>query len=533
MKKLLLFASMMAIPLLSYGQTLLSEDFQTGSLPATWSVVSTNNAFTWHVEDPLLGTDYKATVNYDPAPAAQNEMLVSPSLNLLAGTSYTLKAQIGLSYYWAVTPENTYDAFVKVSTDNGVTWTQLWSELDLGVFENWVMNPVSIDLTPYAGNANVKIAFQYIGNDGAALYVDNVSVIVPPSTPPNCATQVAPANAATGVNYTAPVALSWTAPTGGSAVDSYDVFLGTTANPTTLLGNTAGLTINATGLLGSTTYYWKVIAKNGSGAATSCSEFSFTTSANPFAPYCGPLIYSSGVEPITSVDFGGMVNTSPAATGGTAHELFLSKIANVRQEGTFPIKLQGNTDGGFTTKFIVFIDWNQDGDFLDAGETYFDTVATTIQVVGSTGTDGKEAIGDIVVPADALLGNTRMRIKKNFSGTTFYPNPCFSGGTLAAGTNSGFGQAEDYTVNVGAKLGVSSVNKSQMSVYPNPMKEVLNINSDGKKVTQVSFYSMEGKLVKTVNEDMKNINVNNLPKGVYIVKVKSSDAEQTFKVIKE
>jgi hypothetical protein len=212
----------------------------------------------------------------------------------------------------------------------------------------------------------------------------------------------------------------------------------------------------------------------------------------------------------------------------------VNKIANVNREGSFPIKLQGNTDGAsFTTKFIVFIDWNQDGDFLDAGETYFDTAATTIQVVGSTGVDGKEAIGNIVVPADALLGNTRMRIKKNFGSTTFYPNPCSSAGTLAAGTNTGYGQAEDYTVNVGAKLAVSSATKSQLSVYPNPVKDVLNINSNDQKVTQVAFYSIDGKLVKTINQDVKNINVNDLPKGVYLVKVKSSGTEKSFKVVKE
>ncbi|WP_084466323.1 GEVED domain-containing protein [Kaistella palustris] len=533
MKKILLFASMWAIPMFGFGQTLLSENFQTGTLPATWTVIQTNTAETWHVEDPLGGTDYRATVNYDPAPAAQNEMLVSPSLDFTGYANFVLKAQIGLSYYWAVTPENNYDVFIKVSTDNGATWTQVWSEVDLGVFTNWVMNPVTVNLAAYAGKPNVKIAFQYVGNDGAALYVDNITVTVPAGTAPNCATPVSPANAATGINYTAPVPLTWTAPATGSTAESYDIYLDTNPNPTTLIGNSTSTTFNATGLAGSTTYYWKVIAKNGAGAATGCTTYSFTTSANPFAPYCGPLVYSNGVEPITSVSFGGMTNTSAAAVGGTnAHELFLDKIATVRQDGTFEIRLQGNTDGGFTNKFIVFIDWNQDGDFLDAGETYFDTAATTLQIVGSTGVDGKEAVGNIVVPAGALLGNTRMRIKKNF-GSTFYPNPCFSAGTLAAGTNTGFGQAEDYTVTVEEKLGVSAASKAKMMLYPNPVKDILHINSDGQAVTEVSFWSVDGKLVKSVKAEAKNIDVDTLPKGVYIVKVKTAETEQSFKVIKD
>jgi hypothetical protein len=396
--------------------------------------------------------------------------------------------------------------------------------------ENSAWTTRTANLSAYVGTT-VRIAFVNNSNDQFVLLVDNISVNLAPTAPPNCPTLLSPANNATGLNYSSPVALSWSASAGAT---SYDVYLGTTANPTTLLGNTTALTLNATGLLASTTYYCKVIAKNGAGDSVGCTDFSFTTSANLFAPYCGPLVYSSGVEPITSVVFGGMTNTSPAAIGGTAHELFLNKVANVNREGTFPIKLQGNTDGSFTTKFIVFIDWNQDGDFLDAGETYFDTAATTIQVVGSTGVDGKEAIGNIVVPADALLGNTRMRIKKNFSSTTFYPNPCFSAGTLATGANTGFGQAEDYTVNVGAKLAVSSATKSLVTVYPNPVVDVLNIESPSK-VQSVSVYDLSGKAVSNqiLNATKSQVNLSKLAPGVYIVNIVIDNETKTVKVMKK
>ena len=352
-----------------------------------------------------------------------------------------------------------------------------------------------------------------------------------PTVAPDCPTLSSPANAAVGVS--APVAtLTWAAPVAGSAVDSYDVYLDQNANPTTLLGNANALTYNATGLLPSTTYYWKVVPRNDAGTATGCTVYSFTTKADPFAPYCGPLTYTSGVEPITSVDFGGMLNTSPAATTSPAHEVFTDKIATVEQGKPYTINLKGNTDGPYTARFIVFVDWNQDGDFLDAGETYFAT-GTGITINSSTGTDAKFATGSIAVPAGAMLGNTRMRIKKNF-GTTAYPNPCFSAGTLAAGTTSGYGQAEDYTVNVtAAPLGTANNAKSQMSVYPNPVKEVLNIAAADKKVSEVTFYSVDGKLVKSVKENVSTVNVSALPKGVYIVKVKTSDAEKSFKVIKD
>jgi hypothetical protein len=58
--------------------------------------------------------------------------------------------------------------------------------------------------------------------------------------------------------------------------------------------------------------------------------------------------------------------------------------------------------------------------------------------VNSTGTDGKQSTGDITVPADALLGATRMRVIKKFSSV---PDACNA---------AGYGQAEDYTVVVDA-----------------------------------------------------------------------------------
>lgn len=96
MKKLLLFASMMALPLTANAQMLLNENFQSGSIPATWTVAQTNTVQTWSVSD-LGASDFRATVDYDPLPGAQNEMLITPSMDFTTATSFTLKANIGLS----------------------------------------------------------------------------------------------------------------------------------------------------------------------------------------------------------------------------------------------------------------------------------------------------------------------------------------------------------------------------------------------------------------------------------------------------
>lgn len=153
------------------------------------------------------------------------------------------------------------------------------------------------------------------------------------------------------------------------------------------------------------------------------------------APYCGPLVFTSDVEPITNVDVAGISNTSSNVINGSpGHEDFTAIIGTMEQGGTYTIALEGNTGGNWVNRFVVFIDWNQNGILDDAGEVY--QIAQTIQ--NSTGIDGQQAIGTITVPAGAALGQTRMRVKKIF-GTTNYLDPCLG---------TGFGQAEDYTIDV-------------------------------------------------------------------------------------
>jgi hypothetical protein len=153
------------------------------------------------------------------------------------------------------------------------------------------------------------------------------------------------------------------------------------------------------------------------------------------APYCGPLDFTSNVEPITLVEVAGISNVTDAAVNGTPdHEDFTAISGDMEAGMSYPIALEGNTDGNFTNRFVVFIDWNQNGVLNDAGEVY----EITDLLINSTGVDGQQSNGTIDVPAGALAGTTRMRVKKQF-GTTNYLDPCLA---------TGFGQAEDYSINV-------------------------------------------------------------------------------------
>ncbi len=154
------------------------------------------------------------------------------------------------------------------------------------------------------------------------------------------------------------------------------------------------------------------------------------------SPYCGPLAFATNVEPITLVNFAGINNVSDATADpsvNAAHEDFTAIFANVNAGSTYPISIKGNSDGSYTDMVRVYIDWNQNNDFTDAGESY-----DLGSIVGSTGTDAVVLNSSITVPVSALAGTTRMRVIKKWLS---YSDSCNTPGT-------GYGQAEDYSVTV-------------------------------------------------------------------------------------
>ncbi len=143
---------------------------------------------------------------------------------------------------------------------------------------------------------------------------------------------------------------------------------------------------------------------------------------------CTPSV-STTIEPITYVNFGDIDNTSDASSSD-GYEDFTDQTATLNPGEFFEITLKGNTNGKYSDYYTVFIDWNQNGILDDAGEVY-----EIGSIYHSNGADGKSISENIVVPLNAVAGNTWMRIRKNRA--SFLTDPC--------DTNS-YGQTEDYTV---------------------------------------------------------------------------------------
>lgn len=152
----------------------------------------------------------------------------------------------------------------------------------------------------------------------------------------------------------------------------------------------------------------------------------------PVACYCaaGASDTDPDLEKISNVKFGTLNNSSTSAIG---YENFtaLTPVSSFEIGTTHSIKITGSNTYDFDV-VSVWIDWNQDGDFDDAGEKVFESELG----------EGPY-LGNITIPATATVGNTRMRVRvTDFLGVIFGDEadaPC--------GINE-FGQVEDYTINV-------------------------------------------------------------------------------------
>ena len=175
-------------------QIALSEGFEAG-IPADWTIetlatdggwvgtsVSDASSGAWALPDH--GGGGVVSTNDDACNCDKsNDWLITPAISLAGMTAPTLSFDraFGGFAYQAVTESGS----VSISIDGGTTWTELSALDGQGTLAgaagtpDWVNE--SIDLSAYAGVAEVWIGFKYSDNDGwlYAMALDNVLVFQP------------------------------------------------------------------------------------------------------------------------------------------------------------------------------------------------------------------------------------------------------------------------------------------------------------------------------------------------------------------
>jgi hypothetical protein len=140
--------------------------------------------------------------------------------------------------------------------------------------------------------------------------------------------------------------------------------------------------------------------------------------------YCSSRSENASQEWIKSVQLNNLDNTSGSDNGYgdyTGKELTLSTYKS------YPLSLTpGYESAALTEWFVVWIDFNQDGDFLDADEEVF-----------SSGLTNKRVSGTVIIPGAAKAGVTRMRVSMRWNQK---PSPCTP--------VYNFGEVEDYCLTI-------------------------------------------------------------------------------------
>ena len=139
--------------------------------------------------------------------------------------------------------------------------------------------------------------------------------------------------------------------------------------------------------------------------------------------YCASAGQDASEEWISNVNLNQIDNNSGSSSGYVDYTNLSTDMAI---GSTHTASVTCSSTGNWGEYIHIFIDWNQDCDFDDASETY------DLGVTTGPGT----LTADISVPADAIAGQTRMRVSLKYNGS---PSPC---------ETFSYGEVEDYTINV-------------------------------------------------------------------------------------
>ncbi|MBH8570016.1 T9SS type A sorting domain-containing protein [Microvirga sp. STS02] len=247
------------------------------------------------------------------------------------------------------------------------------------------------------------------------------------------------------------------------------------------------------------------------------------TTPPPTVTYCTSKGTSVAYEYIDLVQLGS-ISRSSGANGGYYDGTALSTTLAAGSAQTISFSA-GFTGTAYSEYVKVYIDYNQNGVFTDAGELVVNAAASTSAATRT---------GSFTVPTTAKSGNTRMRVVLSDNSAT-----------TSCGSYS-YGETEDYTVSIsgGARLGGTTARTSgatgladQYTLYPNPATSVLTIarplNMDPEQAFTVRVYDVRGSEIKGLSFVDGQLNVASLRTGIYTLSVSDGSKTSHQRFVKE
>jgi hypothetical protein len=390
-----------------------TEGFETGYVDATtvdgcWSQSSTTGSGVWKANN--TATDYNRTPRtgtWNATLVYGNEDWLYYQFSLNAGTSYTFEmyTRQDMSTYSYASVKVAYGTAANVASMTNVI-------IDSTAITNGDYQLVSGAFTPATSGLYFIGIKGKISGTPYYISIDDLKLDLSPSCLAPTALNV-PSLSTTGAT------LAWTA---GASETQWNVEYGA-AGYIQGTGTTVAATTNSTtisGLTANTSYQFYVQANCGGtdGISSWTGPYTFYTG------YCTPAPTSVDNDGITNVTFSTVNNTITAVS--ETYGDYSAMVGDVQQSAIVPVDITYGT--GYTYDTKIWIDWNNDLDFNDAGEEVY--------VGTSLATNPTTLNASFTVPATAPLGHHKMRIGGQDSGPA---EPCY---------NDSYGVFEDYTVNV-------------------------------------------------------------------------------------
>lgn len=326
-----------------------------------------------------------------------------------------------------------------------------------------------------------------------------------------------------GTNPQSNIPVSYTID-GGAAVN--ETYTGTIAP-----GVTESYTFTQTADLSVTDQTYSIVATTGLANDDDTSNDSASKDVTNALQYCEPQSNCSFNDGVTLLQIGTIDHTSAFDCGADTDGYINSTAVSTDLDRASGNNIHtGNLQVGYNgDEAAIWIDFNDDGDFEDAGEL-------VLNAITPTGADTDTAF-NITIPTDANMGTHRMRVRgwdPGFTGAGILLNPC---------DDLTYGRTEDFTVNiVDTSLSVNdfTLDGSDFSIItlPNDQYEII-LKTSYTKDLSFSVFNVLGQQVvfnnisKEGGEYRYQLDMSYASSGVYVVKLGKGDVFETGKIIVE
>ena len=456
------------------------------TFPQLSSILSGANSNKWEVLPSVARTlNFRFTVRDNHAGGGNNrsdDMVLTisgttgPFAVTAPNTAVTWGTGTAQTVNWSVngsnaTPVNCASVNILLSTDGGQTFS-------IVLAANTANDGSEIINVPNNPGATNRVKVEAVGN----IFFDISNVNFTIGTAATCADP----NGLASSNVTNTSAtVGWNAVSGAN---SYDVQYKTTSSSTWINAavGTTNLSVGLSGLAASTSYDWRVRA-NCSSSSSNYSQASFTTTG--VGGGC-PGIYD--------------ISSNGSAPGAATIPLNTDVLGNVSVRNDNDYYAFNITSGGTITLTLTNLPANYQLALLNGS-------GGQVALSQNNGT-ASETINATVA---AGIHYARVFPKANASSSSCYTLRVQTG-TASRGGNGLF---------------------TQVSLYPNPARATVNINLGNLEgASDIQFFDVQGRMVlqKRVNAMNAQINVESLPPGIYMVKLKNNLAEVLLtKFVKE